>query len=160
MTDAHSTAKAASESLERALQHGRDDVEGIVALYTDDACLFPPGGDFDGSESHGFFDGGSKPIERLSKAYTRSYWTHVYSMLTGGYKYVHQPLSIDVVGNIAHEVGRYSLAGSVHTDTGVTQVENGVYSILWRQEQDEWKIAVHILNSASRPPWVAAYLST
>ena len=48
MTDARTAVKIASEKLMTAISHANNGIEGIVALYAEDARLFPSGGDFDG----------------------------------------------------------------------------------------------------------------
>ncbi len=148
MTESREAIEVASNQFMSAIQHGRTNVEGIVDFYTGDARLFPPGGDFGGGmEFRDAFDGSPEPIKRLSKEYVDSYWTHVFKGVTGGYKYGHFPLSIDVVDTVAYEVGDYNQGGTIGS-------KKGIYSILWRKENDEWKIAVHILNGDDRHLWL------
>jgi ketosteroid isomerase-like protein len=112
-------------------------------LYTDEPKFLPRGGDIPQS--------GSLSENRWSKEYISAYWDNVFRVPTMGCcKYIQRINDIEVLGDVSYEIGTYHLAA----DTGVgSDLEEGVYFILWKKENEQWKIAVHILNTASSPKW-------
>lgn len=133
------------ENLSRQLQSaiGSQNTNEIIKLYADEPKFLPRGGDIPQ------FD--PLPENRWSKEYISTYWDKVFRVPTMGCcKYIQRINNIEVFGDIAYEIGTYHLAA----DTGVGEdLEEGAYFILWKKEDDQWKIAVHILNSGSSPKW-------
>lgn len=133
------------ENLSRQLQSaiGSQNTNEIIKLYTDEPKFLPRGGDIPQ------FD--PLPENRWSKEYISSYWEKVFRVPTMGCcKYIQRVNNIEVLGDVAYEIGTYHLAA----DTGVGEdLEEGAYFILWKKENDQWKIEVHILNTGSNPKW-------
>ncbi|MGB9940938.1 YybH family protein [Methanosarcina sp.] len=130
-----------SRQFEAAIQ--TQDIVKIVQLYTEKPKFMPRGGDIP--------QFGPIPDDRWSREYISRYWYDVFQVPESGFKYVQRVYEIEVLGNVAYEIGTYSLAA----DTGVgDDLEKGVYFIFWKKEGDQWKIAVHILNTASSPKWL------
>lgn len=115
----------------------------ITNLYTDEPKFLPRGGDISQ------FD--PLPENRWSKEYISTYWNNVFKTPTMGCcKYLQRISNIEVLDYIAYEIGTYHLAA----DTGVGEdLEEGVYFILWKKENEQWKIEVHILNTTGNPKW-------
>ncbi|AGB49800.1 ketosteroid isomerase-like enzyme [Methanomethylovorans hollandica DSM 15978] len=118
------------------------DITRIVQLYTDEPKFMPRGGDIP--------QFGPIPDNRWSKEYISKYWSDIYQIVGNSFKYIQYTKNIDVLGDVAYEIGVYSFAA----ETGVGKdLEEGTYFILWNKENDAWKITVHILNTTSDPKW-------
>lgn len=133
------------ENLSRQLQSaiGSQNTNEIIKLYTEDPKFLPRGGDIPQ------FD--PLPENRWSKEYISAYWEKVFRVPTiGCCKYIQRINNIEVLDDVAYEIGTYHLAA----DTGVGEdLEEGAYFILWKKENEQWKIEVHVLNTASSPKW-------
>ena len=130
-----------SRQFEVAIQ--TQDIVKIVQLYTDKPKFLPRGGDIS--------QFGPIPDDRWTREYISRYWYDVFQVPESGFKYVQRLYEIEVLGGVAYELGTYSLAA----DTGIgDDLEEGAYFILWTKEDEQWKIAVHILNTASSPKWL------
>lgn len=118
------------------------DIARIPQLYTDEPKFMPRGGDIP--------QFGPIPDNRWSKEYISKYWSDIYQIVGNSFKYIQYTKNIDVLGDVAYEIGVYSFAA----ETGVGKdLEEGTYFILWNKENDAWKITVHILNTTSDPKW-------
>jgi len=122
---------------------GSQNTSEITELYTDEPKFLPRGGDIPRF--------GPLPENRWSKEYVSTYWDNVFQVPTQGCcKYLQRIHEIEVFGDAAYEIGIYSLAA----DSGVGEdLEEGAYFILWKKENEQWRIAVHILNTTSNPKW-------
>ena len=117
------------------------DVTTITQFYTKKPKFLPRGGDIPRF--------GPLPANRWSQEYISTYWQSVFQATGGGFKYIQPMLNVEVLDDVAHEIGNYDLRMSNNED----EIEEGTYFILWQKENEQWKIAVHILNSTSRPKW-------
>jgi ketosteroid isomerase-like protein len=117
------------------------DVTTLTQLYTQKPRFLPPGGDLPRWDP--------PPDNRWSTEYISAYWHNIFQVTGGGFKYVQYVRDVAVLGEVAQEIGIYDLRMS-NTEE---EIEAGTYFILWQREEGQWKIAVHILNSTSRPKW-------
>jgi uncharacterized protein (TIGR02246 family) len=102
------------------------DAADLVALYTDDAQLFPP--------HSGVIDGAD---------HITAFWQSGFDKgLAGAHL---QTLEVDNEGDTAIEVGRYSLTAG---DGSVA--DEGNYLVVWKRIDDRWYIHRDIWNT-SRP---------
>ncbi len=101
------------------------DGAGVASLYSEDAALFPPGG------------------ERLDgRSAVETFWQ---GAIDAGMKLDElRPVEVISHGNIAGEVGTFIL--SVPGDTGVTKVK-GKYIIIWKRDGHTWQIHRDIWNT-------------
>lgn len=133
------------ENLSRQLQSaiGSQNAGEIIKFYTEEPKFLPRGGDIP--------QFGPLPENRWSKEYISTYWDNVFKVPTMGCcKHVQRIHDIEVFDDAAYEIGTYSFAA----DSGLGEdLEEGVYFILWKKETEQWKVAVHILNTISNPKW-------
>lgn len=135
-----SIIKDISMDLVSAIQ--TQDIARIPQLYTDEPKFMPRGGDIP--------QFGPIPDNRWSKEYISKYWSDIFQIVGNSFKYIQYTKNIEVLGYVAYEIGVYSFAA----ETGVGKdLEEGTYFILWKKENDAWKITVHILNTTSDPKW-------
>jgi ketosteroid isomerase-like protein len=116
-------------------------VTKLVQLYTDKPRFLPAGGDISRYSS--------LPNNRWSKEYISTYWQNVFQVTEGKCLYIQNKKDFEVLGDAVYEIGMYDFRKG--HDEG--EFEPGAYFILWQKENGQWKIAVHVLNSASRPKW-------
>jgi ketosteroid isomerase-like protein len=117
-------------------------IAGITQIYTDKPKFLPRGGDIP--------QFGQVPDNRWSIEYISQYWSDIFQIVGNSFKYVQYIKDVEVLGDAAYEIGVYIFAA----ETGVGEdLEEGTYFILWKKEDDLWKIAVHILNTTSNPKW-------
>ena len=115
-----SAITARSDQWEQALTGG--DLEGLVALYTDDARLLPPNAE----------------LAQGSAAVRASFG----EMIDAGLSVKLDTIEATISGDIGYRVGTYALTapdGSV--------VDGGKYIETWRLEGGEWKISNDTWNS-------------
>jgi ketosteroid isomerase-like protein len=116
-------------------------VTTITQFYTKKPKFLPRSGDIPRF--------GPLPNNRWSEEYIGTYWQSIFQVTGGSFKYIQPMLDIEVVDDVAYEIGVYDLRMSNNED----EIEEGTYFILWQKENEQWKIAVHILNSTSHPKW-------
>ena len=118
------------------------DIARITQLYADEPKFMPRGGDIP--------QFGTIPENRWSKEYISKYWNDIFQIVGNSFKFVQYIKNIEVLYDVAYEIGVYSFAA----ETGIGKdLEEGTYFILWKKENDSWKITVHILNTISDPKW-------
>jgi uncharacterized protein (TIGR02246 family) len=105
----------------------RGDAAGLAHLYTNDGMLLPTGSDF---------VEGKKAIE--------AFWQGAMDM---GFK----EAKLDIVelerqGDSVIEMGRYTLK-----DADGAVMDEGKYIVIWKQEDDQWKLSRDIWNSSQSP---------
>ena len=115
---------AVNEKFVAAFERG--DAAGIAALYGKDGQVLPPN-----NESIS----GKRAIE--------TFWQGVMSM--GIKSATLETVELDDGGDIAFEVGKYTLLGEERQE-----VDTGKYVVVWKQEAGQWKLHRDIWNS-SRP---------
>lgn len=134
------TIKGISMEFVSAVQ--AQNIAGITQLYTDKPRFMPRGGDIP--------QFGQVPDDRWSSEYISKYWSDIFQIVGNSFKYVQYIKDVELLGDAAYEIGAYIFAA----ETGVGEdMEEGTYFILWKNEEDQWKIAVHILNTTSNPKW-------
>lgn len=102
----------------------RADAAGVGSCYTATAMLLPPGSDV---------VSGTDGI--------RNFWEGVMKL---GIKAVRlETLEVEEHGDVAHEVGRFTLEGE-----GGQPADRGKYLVLWREDRGRWKIHRDIWNSS------------
>jgi ketosteroid isomerase-like protein len=135
-----SIIKDISMDLVSAIQ--TQDIARIPQLYTDEPKFMPRGGDIPSIWPYS--------DNRWSKEYISKYWNDIFQIVGNSFKYIQYTKNIEVLGDVAYEIGVYSFAA----ETGVGKdLEEGTYFIIWKKKNDAWKITVHILNTTSDPKW-------
>jgi ketosteroid isomerase-like protein len=115
---------ALADNWEVALNAG--DIDGIVALYTEDCVLMPPNAE----------------LAKGHAAARASFGEMIDAGLTGKI----DPITVAAAGDIGFRNGTYSL----QTADG-TVVDRGKYTDTWRKVGGEWKITSDIWNSDLAP---------
>jgi uncharacterized protein (TIGR02246 family) len=105
----------------------RGDGAAMASLYAEGGQAFPPGGDIVGGR------------EAL-----RNFWQSVLD--SGVKKAALETVELTDAGDVAFEVGRYSLLGA-----DGQALDTGKYVVVWKREEGKWLIHRDIWNS-SRPP--------
>ena len=111
----------------------RGDAAAIAALYTDDAVVLAPNAEMvRGKQAiKGLFDG---MIQQL-----------------GPPQLTLRTLQLDEVGDMANEIGEYTLKFQPAGGEPVTDI--GKYVVIWkRQGDDSWKLHIDIWNTNSPMP--------
>lgn len=100
-------------------------LDAVVAAYTDDGKIFPAGSDIlEGKDLKNYWNP-EKPND----------WKIVYHKIT--------PKEIKVLGDEAYDYGYYEGKASNGTDTSEFK---GKYVIIWRKEEGSWKMYLDIWN--------------
>jgi len=100
----------------------KGDGAGVAALYTSDARILPPGGPM---------CSGRDEIQQ--------FWQGLINM--GGKNAVLETVSVELKGDTAFEVGKYSLSVGEMNDSGK-------YVVVWKSDEGSWKLHVDIWNSS------------
>jgi len=117
--------KAANERWVDAINQG--DAAAVAALYTEEAKLLPPNRQMivgrEGIQAHyqGIFDAGGRDLQLTV-------------------------IELSVNGDMAHEVGKYTL--TIQPEEGEAISDNGKYLVIWKRENGSWKVDVAIFNSS------------
>ena len=107
--------------------YNNKDAESVAALHTADATVMPP---------NQKISQGKKEIQNSINA----------GIQAGGRDLKFQQLELVVSGNIAYEVGRYSVVVEHEDQTAVN--DNGKYIVIWeRQPNGDWLMSEDIWNS-------------
>ncbi len=118
---------AASNQFSQAVMSG--DIDGIMDSYTADAKIFP----------------NNRPI--LEGPELEKYWTPK----NNGYKTVHHKITskeVKFFGDYAHDYGAYE--GKTQNPDGQINEWQGKYVVVWKKENDQWKMHLDIWNSVKR----------
>jgi len=111
----------------------RGDAAAIAALYTDDAVVLAPNAEMvRGKQAiKGLFDG---MIQQM-----------------GAPQLTLRTIQVDEVGDMANEIGEYTLKFQAAGGEPVTDI--GKYVVIWkRQGDDSWKLHIDIWNTNSPLP--------
>ena len=103
------------------------DAAGMVALYTDDAMLLPPGG------------------EPVSHEAIQAFWQDAIDE-QAGVQIALETLEVDSYGDVAIEVGSY-----VFTDADGGHIDHGKYVVMWKNVDGSWRLTRDIWNSSMTP---------
>ena len=104
----------------------KGDAAAVANMYTMNARVLPPN---------------SEMVE--GRTNIQKYWQDA---ITAGLKIVSlEPVHIESQGNIAVEVGNYTL--TIPGAGGVTTTDKGKYVVVWKREGRNWKLAVDIFNT-------------
>ncbi|HEY5615346.1 MAG TPA: DUF4440 domain-containing protein [Bacteroidota bacterium] len=111
-----------------------NDIEKVMPFYADDAIQLP-----------------DKAPANKGKEAIRAWITEMSSM---GMKFsaaTFTPTEVNAAGNIAYEIGEYSMTMSME---GMPEMsDNGKYVAIWKQQTDgSWKVYAEIWNSSVAPP--------
>ncbi len=105
----------------------KGDAAAVANMYAIDARVLPPN---------------SEIIE--GRANVQKFWQ---GAMSSGLKLVSlETTHVETQGNIAVEVGRYTL--TVPGAGGVTTTDKGKYVVVWKREGRSWKLAVDIYNTS------------
>jgi uncharacterized protein (TIGR02246 family) len=102
----------------------RRDARGMATLYTANGQLLPTNSDF---------VTGTQAIQ--------AFWQAVMGM--GIKEATLETVELEVHGDTAHEVGRYTLLGD-----GGQVLDQGKYIVIWKRDGDQWKLHRDIWNSS------------
>ena len=106
----------------------RGDAAGLAALYTEEGQVLPPNGDF--VTGHEQLEG---------------FWNAVFDM---GVKKAKLDIGeVDVCGDTAVEVSRFTMLGNEGQ-----LLDQGKYIVIWKHEDEQWKLHRDIFNSSMPPP--------
>jgi uncharacterized protein (TIGR02246 family) len=115
-----------NERFMRAFKKG--DAPNVASLYTAQGQLLPPNSEV---------VSGRAAIEQV--------WKSVMGM---GIKDARlESVEVDALGDTAVEVGKYTLRGE-----GGQVLDNGKYVVIWKKEDDEWRLHRDIWNSSMPLP--------
>ena len=104
------------------------DAAGLAALYTEEGQILPPNGDF---------VTGREEIE--------AFWGAIFGM---GIKKAELDLGeVESFGETAVEVSRFTMLG----ESGQV-LDKGKYIVIWKHEENQWKLHRDIFNSSMPPP--------
>jgi len=105
----------------------KGDAAAVANMYAIDARVLPPN---------------SEIIE--GRANIQKFWQ---GAMSSGLKLVSlETTHVETQGNIAVEVGRYTL--TVPGAGGVTTTDKGKYVVVWKREGRSWRLAVDIYNTS------------
>ncbi len=104
----------------------RADAAGLAALYTDDTKLLPPG----------------FPMMNGKEA-VQSFWQGAMDMGIKEAKL--ETIEVESQGNLACEIGRFAL--TVQPQGGESTMMTGKYVVVWKNQDDAWKLHVDIWNA-------------
>lgn len=128
IAEAQQPARAAIEANTRQFiaAFNKGDAAAVANMYTTGARLLPPNAEM---------------VE--GRANIQKYWQEA---ITAGFKMVSlEAVHIETQGNIAVEVGRYTI--TVPGAGGVTTTDKGKYVVTWKREGRSWKLAIDIFNT-------------
>jgi ketosteroid isomerase-like protein len=109
----------------------RGDADSMAALYTEDAAIFP--------------EGTPAIVGRDS---IRRYWTLPPNRRIT--RHVLLPERIELLGNIAHDHGRFEVAGE--TDGAPWGPSFGKYLVVWHRAADgQWRMHLDMWNRGPQP---------
>jgi uncharacterized protein (TIGR02246 family) len=100
----------------------RGDAAGVAALYTQDARILPPN---------------SPMLSGREEA--QQFWQGLMSI--GGKDATLETVSVELRGDMAVEVGKYSLSIGTVSDSGK-------YVVVWKNEEGSWRLHVDIWNTS------------
>lgn len=125
-TEVRAAIVAANQEFMAAFSRG--DAAGIASLYSKDGQALPPNNDF---------TAGKQAIE--------TFWQG--AMNTGIKAAKFETIEVEDRGDIAYEVGRYTLQGERDQE-----IDTGKYVVVWKQEAGQWKLHRDIWNSSGPAP--------
>jgi ketosteroid isomerase-like protein len=130
------TATMTQEQVRSAINEGirrftdaiaRGDPDAVGDLYTETARVLPP----DGPMVEG-------------KTGARAFWAAAIQQL-GLRRAQIEPIDIEASGDLAYEVGRYTL--TIQPPGTEAVFARGKYAVVWKHVGDDWKLQVDIWNS-------------
>jgi ketosteroid isomerase-like protein len=100
----------------------RKDGAGVAALYTGDARILPP----------------NSPM-LTGRDQIEQFWKGLIQM--GGENAVLETLSVESKGDVAVEVGKYSLSVGTFNDSGK-------YVVVWKNDEGTWRLHLDVWNTS------------
>lgn len=129
ITAAQQSARTAIEANSKQFieAFNKGDAAAVANLYTMDARVLPPN---------------SEMVE--GRANIQKFWQ---GAITAGFKMVSlETVHVETQGNIAVEIGRYTLTRPGAGET--TTTDKGKYVVMWKREGQSWKLAIDIFNTS------------
>jgi ketosteroid isomerase-like protein len=129
--DGVSDVRAYVDRMARASEDAmlKGEVDALLDFYEESATSLPPN---------------SQPV--VGRSLIRSYMDSVSAYGITVRKVEFTPLTIDVDGNLAYEVGKYSM--TMHVPTVGLVLDEGNYMAIWRRQPDDtWKVHTDIWNT-------------
>jgi uncharacterized protein (TIGR02246 family) len=125
LADLRGELEAAARAWEE--RFAASDAAGLAALYAEDAQLLPPQ---------------SEPVN--GRAAIEKYWRSGMDQGAGEVKF--EIFEVHAMGDLAADVGRF-----VFRDATGTEVDRGLYIVLWKKVGGEWRLFRDIWNSSVVP---------
>lgn len=125
-TGLRAAIEAEGKKFTTALKKG--DAAAVAAMYTADAKAFPPNGDI-----------------TVGRAAIQEMWKGAID--SGMRDLSFTVLEVEKKGDIAYEVGKYSVKGS-----DGKEIDAGKYLVLWKKEGGTWRLYRDIWNSSMPLP--------
>ncbi len=128
ITEAQQSVRTAIETNSRQFieAFNKGDAPAVASMYTMDARVLPPNGEM---------------VE--GRANIQKFWQ---GAMSAGLKIVSlETVNVETQGNIAVEIGRYTL--TVPGAGGTTTTDKGKYVVVWKRDGRRWKLAVDIFNT-------------
>ena len=103
----------------------RGDAASVAAMYTTDARLLPPD---------------NRMLE--GRQNIQMFWL---GLINTGFQITRlETLTVEAQGNLASEIGRYTISNRVN---GQVVTYTGKYVVVWRRQSGRWRLAADIWNS-------------
>ncbi len=126
MEEVSDAIKAINQKFMAAVKRG--DTAALAALYTGDARLLPP--------NH-------QPVSGTQAI--KDFWETIIAM---GVKEARlESAEVETRGDMAYEIGRYVLTFQLPGETAITEL--GKYVVVWKNQNDTWKLHIDIWNSSA-----------
>lgn len=126
-TEVHDAILAVDKTFMAAFSRG--DAAGIAALYTESGQFMPP---------HSDIVTGKEAIQAVVEHFMNVMGAKAINLNT---------VETEGHGDIAFEVGRYTLEGD-----GGQVLDQGKYMVIWKQEAGQWKLHRDMFNTSMPPP--------
>lgn len=124
MSEIRPAIDAANQNFMHAFQRG--DAAGVTACYTAEARMLPPNG---------------QPM--TGAAAITTFWQGAMELGIKAAKL--ETVELETRGDLAFEIGQYTLTIQPAPDTTVTDV--GKYVVVWKNDGGAWKLHVDIWNT-------------
>jgi len=125
-TEVRGAIAAANENFMAAFKRG--DAAGMAALYTENGQVMPPNGDF-----------------VTGRQAVQMFWQALMDM--GIKEAKMEIIEVEGHGDTAIEVSTFTLQGE-----GGQVLDKGKYIVIWKQEEEQWKLHRDIFNSSMPAP--------
>lgn len=109
----------------------RGDAAAVAAMYAIDAKVLPPNGEI---------------VE--GRQNIQAFWQNLISV--GAKLQALDTVEVDALGNLAYELGKYTLM--IPQAGGQSTTDLGKYVVIWKRQGRRWQLAVDIWNTSMPAP--------